>query len=231
MLPIAYADSSAAEVAAQCLVDKINNVFLFPLIGLLAALAFLYFLYGAFEYVRNADNDTARETGQRHLLYGVVGFLVMVSAYALLSIAAGSFGFGLKKVNCNDNSNPSAINNLTAPLAPGGGSFTGGLGQGVDTTPTGPGGDTIPSTPTQPSVPGGSTPDAPPAGSNCVIEDRVQMYSCGNDPNCEIAINNCKNHYDIQSVGETGGLPQIIRPGNNSVNWQVECTYSVAVCS
>lgn len=84
-------DRSATE-AAQCLVDTINNAFLFPLIALLSAVAFVVFLYGAFEYVRNSASQEGRQTGQRHLLYGVIGLLVMFSAFTLLQIAAGTFG-------------------------------------------------------------------------------------------------------------------------------------------
>jgi hypothetical protein len=97
---IAHAGTEDAKVVAQCLVDRINDVILFPLIALMAALAFLVFLYGAFEFVKNAENDGARETGRMHLLYGTIGLLVMLSAYAILSVAAGSFGIGLEKVIC-----------------------------------------------------------------------------------------------------------------------------------
>ena len=81
-----------ARIVAKELVAKINDAILFPLIALLMAIAFLMFLWGVFEFVKNADNQTARETGRRHLLFGVIGMLIMLSAYAILSIAAGTFG-------------------------------------------------------------------------------------------------------------------------------------------
>ncbi len=88
-----YPDASnEAQRTAQNFVDAINDAILFPLITLMIALALLVFLYGAFEYVRGANNESARETGARHLMYGTIGMLVMLSAMALLSIAAGTFG-------------------------------------------------------------------------------------------------------------------------------------------
>lgn len=90
MISVAYAHGHIA--AAQDLVTRINDVFLFPLIALLSAVAFIVFLYGAFEYVRNSASQEGRQTGQRHLLYGVIGLLVMFSAYTILQIAAGTFG-------------------------------------------------------------------------------------------------------------------------------------------
>lgn len=89
---VAHAASSDAQIAAQCIVDRLNDTILFPLIALMSGIALLVFLWGGFEYVRNADNDSARQQGQNHLLYGIVGLLVMVSAYAILNVAAGTFG-------------------------------------------------------------------------------------------------------------------------------------------
>lgn len=86
----AYA-ASEAQIVAQDLLSKINEAILFPLITLLMAIALLVFLYGAFEYVKGAASDADRETGKRHLLYGTIGMLVMLSAYTILSIAAATF--------------------------------------------------------------------------------------------------------------------------------------------
>ena len=86
-----YGSQSSAQIAAQGFLDKINEVILFPLITLMMAIALLVFLYGAFEYVKGASNDGEREKGRRHLLYGIIGMLVMLSAVAILYIAAGTF--------------------------------------------------------------------------------------------------------------------------------------------
>lgn len=86
---VAYAQS-AGEVA-QSFMDRINDVILFPLITLLLAIALVVFLYGAFQYVLGANNPQAREEGRRHLLWGIIGMLVMVSAFSILWIAANTF--------------------------------------------------------------------------------------------------------------------------------------------
>lgn len=86
---IAHAQD-ATEVAYS-FVDRINEIILFPLITLLLTIALLVFLWGAFEMVLKANEPGARETGRKHLLFGIIGMLVMLSAYAILSIAAGTF--------------------------------------------------------------------------------------------------------------------------------------------
>ena len=78
--------------AAQSLLIKLQAAILFPLMTLMMGVAILMFLWGAFEFVYNAESDQGRETGRRHMLYGVIGLLVMLSALAILKIAAWTFG-------------------------------------------------------------------------------------------------------------------------------------------
>ncbi len=88
---LAYA---AAEDIARNFVAKINDVILFPLISLMSGIALLFFLYGVFEYIKGAGSAEAHEKGQKHILWGIVGLLIMVSAYAILTIAANTVGVG-----------------------------------------------------------------------------------------------------------------------------------------
>lgn len=87
---IAHAQSGVE--AAHSFVGKINEVILFPLILLLTATALLVFLWGGFQYVYYAANDTKKQEGKTHMLWGVLGLLVMLSAYAILAIAANTIG-------------------------------------------------------------------------------------------------------------------------------------------
>lgn len=94
-----------AAVEAGDFVSRLNNAVLFPLIALLTGIAFLYFLWGAAQYIINADNESAREEGKKHIMFGLVGLVVMLSAFAILSLAVNTFGLG-KTLNCAEN--PSA---------------------------------------------------------------------------------------------------------------------------
>jgi uncharacterized membrane protein YidH (DUF202 family) len=78
--------------AAQSIVSRIENAILFPILSFMLAVAFLYFMWGAYEFVANAESDSGRDTGKQHMLYGIIGMVVMVSALALLRIVAGTFG-------------------------------------------------------------------------------------------------------------------------------------------
>jgi hypothetical protein len=82
-------------------VIRFNDAIIFPLIALMMGVAFLFFIYGSAEYIMNAANDQARETGKKHITYSLIGLFVMVSAWAILSLAANTFGLN-QQVKCAD---------------------------------------------------------------------------------------------------------------------------------
>ncbi len=88
-----------ANKEAGLFVDKLNDIILFPLIALLSGIAFLVFIYGCAVYIFNAENETARTEGKKHILYGIIGLVIMISAYGLLIIATNTFGLG-KQLDC-----------------------------------------------------------------------------------------------------------------------------------
>jgi hypothetical protein len=92
---IAFAAEGAHVTAAKSFLARIESAILFPLMTLLMAVALLMFLWGMYEYVLNADDEGARSTGKQHMLYGIIGLLVMISALGILKIAAGTFGIAV----------------------------------------------------------------------------------------------------------------------------------------
>ncbi len=77
---------------AYSFVETFNNVILFPTIALLMAVAMLVFMYGCFIYILRGGDPSARAQGVRHITWGIVGVVIMLSAYTIISIAAGTFG-------------------------------------------------------------------------------------------------------------------------------------------
>ncbi len=93
---IAYA---AGPITASEMVGKIESVILFPLMTLMMAVALLFFLWGCYEYVLGADSEESQTEGKRHMLYGIIGLLIMISAYGILKIAANTFGCDIGSPN------------------------------------------------------------------------------------------------------------------------------------
>jgi len=73
------------------IINTINNV----LVPVLFAVAFIVFLWGAFDaFIIGATNDTAKEKGKNLMLWGLIGFFVMVSIWGLVNILTGTVSFG-----------------------------------------------------------------------------------------------------------------------------------------
>jgi len=60
----------------------------------LSAVALLIFMYGCFLYIVRAADPAARTQGIQHITWGIVGMVVMLSAYTIMSIFAGTLGLG-----------------------------------------------------------------------------------------------------------------------------------------
>lgn len=60
-----------------------------PLIALIFAFAFLQFLWGMMIFIKNADNAEAQKNGKSHMLWGIVGLVIMFGVYGILAILNG----------------------------------------------------------------------------------------------------------------------------------------------
>lgn len=90
-----------AASKAAAFVAKFNEIILFPTIILLMAVAFLVFLWGTAQYFIQASNEQARQQAAKHMMWGVIGLVVMTSAFVILTIAANTFGLS-SEVQCAD---------------------------------------------------------------------------------------------------------------------------------
>lgn len=62
-----------------------------PAIWLLFALAMYYFVNGLIPFLAKADDAKEREKGRQHIIWGIVGFLVMVSVFGILQVLTNTF--------------------------------------------------------------------------------------------------------------------------------------------
>jgi ABC-type thiamin/hydroxymethylpyrimidine transport system permease subunit len=104
------AQQQAANEAAR-FVMKVNEIILVPLISLLMGLALLFFLYGAAQFIINAGDENARATGRQHMLWGIIGIVVMIAALAIIRIAAATFGLE-QTLDCATNPNAGGCSQL-----------------------------------------------------------------------------------------------------------------------
>lgn len=74
-------------------VDKFNQVIINPLLLLIFAAGTLVFVFGMVEFMWGLSQETAhKEQGKMHMLWGLVGLFVMISAWAIIKLIASSLG-------------------------------------------------------------------------------------------------------------------------------------------
>ncbi len=79
--------------ALQVYSNSIINIIYFLLVPAVIAMAFITFLWGVYTYfILGADNETARETGKQFILWGIIGFAVIISFWGLVYMASMTLG-------------------------------------------------------------------------------------------------------------------------------------------
>ena len=73
-------------------IDKVEANILTPLVTLVSVLAFLLFVYGIVEFIRNAENEEKRATGAQHILWGLIGLVVIFGANAIIGFLKNTVG-------------------------------------------------------------------------------------------------------------------------------------------
>jgi hypothetical protein len=74
----------------KAVVDAIVN----PLLGLIFLAGFAYFLWGLTTFIisLSTGDESKLKEGKQHMLWGIVGLVVMVSVYALIAMILATFG-------------------------------------------------------------------------------------------------------------------------------------------
>ncbi len=73
-------------------VGLISSEILNPVIALMFGLATAYFIYGILVYIWNPDNEEARDSGRRTMLWGIIGMFIMVAVFGIMRFLISSIG-------------------------------------------------------------------------------------------------------------------------------------------
>lgn len=71
---------------------KVQDAILTPIITLLSLAAFVLFLWGLVEFIAGADNEERRSTGQQHMIWGIIGLVIIFGANAIVSLIKATVG-------------------------------------------------------------------------------------------------------------------------------------------
>ncbi len=88
MFAFAQIQADNAGSIGTGIITLINNV----LVPLVFAVAFIVFIWGVFQYfIAGGADEEKRENGKSLMLWGIIGFFVMVSVWGLVNILRGTF--------------------------------------------------------------------------------------------------------------------------------------------
>ena len=73
-------------------ITKVQAEILTPIITLLSLAAFLVFIWGIVEFIAGADNEEKRKTGQQHMIWGIIGLVIIFGANAIVSLIKATVG-------------------------------------------------------------------------------------------------------------------------------------------
>lgn len=77
----------------------INRTIVNPLIQFAFIVAFVVFIWGVMQFIRNANNPDERKKGQDHMIWGIIGLVIMVSVFGIITLITRTFGIN---ANIND---------------------------------------------------------------------------------------------------------------------------------
>lgn len=90
LIPTAHAQNGNVPPILRKYVGNIVDTLVNPAITLLFAVALILFLYGMVEFF--LTQGAKREDGRRHMIWGVVGMVIMTGVFTILRIVAGTVG-------------------------------------------------------------------------------------------------------------------------------------------
>jgi uncharacterized membrane protein YidH (DUF202 family) len=76
-------------------ISKLVSLIIQPLVVLLLTAGVAYFIWGVAMFIMNADNAEERAKGTQHLMWGVLGIIIMVGVVGILKIATSTFNIPL----------------------------------------------------------------------------------------------------------------------------------------
>lgn len=79
------------------LMARINAAIIDPAIALIFAAGFLLFIYGVVEFLffQRGEKGEYTTKGREHMLWGIIGMAIMMSAWGIIKVVAGTFSLAI----------------------------------------------------------------------------------------------------------------------------------------
>lgn len=71
------------------------------LIPVIIAITVLVFLWGVANYIMNAGDEEKRKESRQFIIWGLVGFVIMIGIWGLINVFVDAFGLGIGGTQIN----------------------------------------------------------------------------------------------------------------------------------
>src|SRR5579864_3665197 len=95
--------------AVGSLMNKFVAYIIDPAILVIFTLGFFLFVWGLVQFLWNLNEGGDNKDGKRHMVYGIIGMLIMISVYGILDLIDNTFGLNFS------NPDVSRLNNVNIP--------------------------------------------------------------------------------------------------------------------
>lgn len=89
---VSFAAPSTIPPTVLGFIGRISTEILNPIIALMFAIAMAIFIWGVLKYIWNPDNEQARESGRKSMMWGIIGMVIMVSVFGIVRFIISSIG-------------------------------------------------------------------------------------------------------------------------------------------
>src|SRR5580692_11211499 len=97
-------------------VGRFTTYVIDPALLILAAAGFFYFVWGLVQFLLAINQGGKTEEGKQHMIWGVVGMVIMFSVVGIIALINNTFDFG---VNVNSAGTGSYTPNTSVNVNPG----------------------------------------------------------------------------------------------------------------
>ncbi len=81
--------------ALSTFIQHVVSAIIQPLVILIVTAGVAYFIWGIVVYLWNSEKGDERTKGAQHILWGVIGIVIMVAVVGILQIVLNTFGVQL----------------------------------------------------------------------------------------------------------------------------------------
>ena len=78
--------------AGTQLLERVQLYVIDPILAVIFSLGLFMFLWGLVEFLIAVKDGKPSEEGKRHMVYGLIGMLIMVSVYGIINMVVNTLG-------------------------------------------------------------------------------------------------------------------------------------------